>query len=92
MDLTLDNLHVSDGGVPTVFDFDSAGRCWRAVEPWGVLRFSRDYFRSWLTGYRRIRPFAAADEQAVSVFGVLVISGSRPGSWVRPTRPAASRC
>ena len=29
----------------TVFDFDSAGTCWRAVEPWGVLRFSRTISR-----------------------------------------------
>jgi Ser/Thr protein kinase RdoA (MazF antagonist) len=31
MDLTLDNVHLAEG--LTVFDFDSAGTCWRAVEP-----------------------------------------------------------
>jgi Ser/Thr protein kinase RdoA (MazF antagonist) len=35
MDLTLDNVHLAED--LTVFDFDSAGTCWRAVEPWGVL-------------------------------------------------------
>jgi Ser/Thr protein kinase RdoA (MazF antagonist) len=38
MDLTLDNVHLADD--LTVFDIDSAGTCWRAVEPWGVFRFS----------------------------------------------------
>ena len=33
-DLTLDNVHL-DGDSLTVFDLDSAGESWRAVEPWG---------------------------------------------------------
>jgi Ser/Thr protein kinase RdoA (MazF antagonist) len=69
MDLTLDNVHVAEG--LTVFDFDSAGACWRAVEPYGVLRFSESYFQAWLAGYRSVRPFALADEMAVAVFGVV---------------------
>ncbi len=54
-----------------MFDFDSAGTCWRAVEPWGVLRFSSTYFRAWIGGYRRVRPFGTADEAAVATFGII---------------------
>lgn len=70
MDLTLDNVHVHDGAL-TAFDFDSAGYCWRAIEPYGVLRFSDDYFRAWLDGYRSVRSFGVADEEAVSAFAVI---------------------
>lgn len=70
MDLTLDNVHVHDGKL-TAFDFDSAGHCWRAFEPYGVLRFSEDYFRDWLEGYRSIRPFSEADEKAVCAFAII---------------------
>ena len=71
MDMTLDNVHVDDAGAITVFDFDSAGPSWRAAEPWGVLRFSAAYFRSWLAGYRAVREFSPADEAAVAVFGIV---------------------
>ena len=47
------------------------GWCWRAIEPSGVLRFREDYFRDWLEGYRTVRPFSAADEQAVPAFRVI---------------------
>lgn len=70
MDLTLDNVHVHDGQL-TAFDFDTAGYCWRAFEPYGVLRFSEDYFRDWLEGYRSIRPFSEADENAVYAFAII---------------------
>lgn len=69
MDLTLDNVHV--GGGLTVFDFDSAGSGWRAMEPYGVLRFSATYFESWLAGYRAVRAFGPADEAAVAAFGII---------------------
>jgi Ser/Thr protein kinase RdoA (MazF antagonist) len=69
MDLTLDNVHVADE--LTVFDFDSAGMCWRAVEPWGVLRLSPAYFDAWLAGYRTVRPFGTADQEAVATFGIV---------------------
>ena len=70
MDLTLDNVHLS-GEDLTVFDFDSAGMCWRALEPHGVLKHSRSSFDAWLAGYRSVREFATADEDAVSAFTVL---------------------
>lgn len=70
LDLTLDNVHL-DHGAPTAFDFDSAGRCWRAMEPTGVQLFSDAYFGDWLTGYRAVRPFGAADEEAVASLAVL---------------------
>ena len=69
MDLTLDNVHVAESLM--VFDFDSAGTCWRAVEPYGVLRSSPSYFQTWLDGYRAVRHFGPADEAAVAVFGIV---------------------
>jgi Ser/Thr protein kinase RdoA (MazF antagonist) len=69
MDLTLDNVHLIDHLI--VFDFDSAGTCWRAGEPWGVLKSSACYFQAWVAGYRAIRTFSTADEAAVAAFGIL---------------------
>lgn len=70
MDLTLDNVH-RHGDSMTVFDFDSAGVCWRAIEPYGVLRASKEYFEAWLEGYRSIRPFTQQDENAVTAFCII---------------------
>jgi Ser/Thr protein kinase RdoA (MazF antagonist) len=70
MDLTRANVYL-DGERLTVFDFDSAGRCWRAIEPFGVLKVSRALFADWLEGYRVVRPFSADDERAVAVFGIV---------------------
>lgn len=70
MDLTLDNVH-RHGDSLTVFDFDSAGACWRAIEPHGVLRVSKEYFAAWLNGYRSVRPFSQDDEKAVAAFGII---------------------
>lgn len=70
MDLTLDNVH-RDGDRLTVFDFDSAGECWRALEPHGVLRFSEEYFQNWLEGYREVREFDKENERAVAAFAVI---------------------
>ena len=44
MDLTLDNVH-RNGDTLTVFDFDSSGKCWRAIEPHGVMRYSMEFSR-----------------------------------------------
>ncbi len=70
MDLTLDNVH-RHGESMTVFDFDSAGACWRSIEPYGVLRSSKESFEAWLDGYRRVRPFTQHDEQAVAAFSII---------------------
>ena len=70
MDLTLDNVY-RDGDTITVFDFDSSGECWRAIEPHKVLRLSKEYFTAWLDGYRSVRPFNQIDEEAVAAFGVI---------------------
>ncbi len=70
MDLTLDNIHL-DGDTITVFDFDSAGECWRALEPYKALRLSQEYFKAWLEGYRSVRPFKQLDEDAVAAFGIV---------------------
>jgi Ser/Thr protein kinase RdoA (MazF antagonist) len=78
MDLTLDNVHLS-GDDLAVFDFDSAGVCWRAIEPHGVLALSTDYFRTWLDAYRARRPFSRDDERAVHAF--TVIGDLRAVAW-----------
>ena len=70
MDLTLENVH-RQGDMITVFDFDSAGECWRAIEPHGVLRSSKEYFEAWLDGYRSVRPFKRDDEIAVAAFSII---------------------
>lgn len=70
MDLKPDNIHVNGDNL-TVFDFDSSGESWRAIEPYRILKLSEDYFRAWLDGYRSIRPFSLADEKAVAAFGII---------------------
>lgn len=70
MDLTLDNVHVYHD-LMTVFDLDSAGYCWRSLEPYGVLLGSVDYFQAWLQGYRNIRQFSNENESAVYVFAIV---------------------
>lgn len=70
IDLTLDNVH-RDGDTMIAFDLDSAGVCWRAFEPYGVLLFGRHWFADWLRGYRAVRPFSAEDEAAVEAFAVI---------------------
>lgn len=70
MDLTLDNVFRS-GDTLTVFDFDSAGKSWRAVEPHMILKLPEKYFTAWLNDYRSIRSFMEADEQAVAAFAVV---------------------
>ena len=69
IDLTLDNVH-RDGAAMTAFDLDSAGECWRAFEPSGVLRYSADHLQDWLEGYRGVRRFSKVDEAAVSTFAI----------------------
>jgi Ser/Thr protein kinase RdoA (MazF antagonist) len=78
MDLTLDNVHRYGDSI-TVFDFDSAGECWRALEPHGVLRFSKEYFEAWQDGYRSVRPFNQRDEKAVAAF--CIIGDLRVVAW-----------
>lgn len=70
MDLTLDNIHRQEDDL-TVFDFDSAGKSWRAIEPFGVLQHSRKSFNAWLDGYRTVQDFSTANENAVSAFAII---------------------
>ncbi|SRR6266496_363382 len=70
MDLKPDNIHI-DGNKLTVFDFNSSGESWRAIEPYRILKLSDEYFKAWLEGYRSIRPFSEADEKAVAAFGII---------------------
>jgi Ser/Thr protein kinase RdoA (MazF antagonist) len=78
MDLTYDNVHLDDNAL-TVFDFDSAGRCWRAYEPCRVLKLSEDFFRTWLDAYRSVRSFSHDDETAVAAF--VLVSELRGAVW-----------
>ncbi len=84
MDLSLDNVHLYSAGAAaapaavqcqgeriTVFDFDSAGVCWRSIEPHALLRASKEYFEAWLDGYRSVRPFHQHDEKAVAAFSII---------------------
>jgi Ser/Thr protein kinase RdoA (MazF antagonist) len=66
-----DHQHIAVAENLTVFDFDSAGTSWRAVEPWGVLRSSATYFQAWVARYRTARTFGRLDEAAVAVFGIV---------------------
>ncbi|HMH70149.1 MAG TPA: phosphotransferase [Candidatus Saccharimonadales bacterium] len=70
MDLKPDNIHI-DGDKLTIFDFNSSGESWRAIEPYRVLKLSENYFKAWLEGYRSVRPFNEADEKAVAAFGII---------------------
>jgi Ser/Thr protein kinase RdoA (MazF antagonist) len=78
MDLTLDNVH-RHGESMTVFDFDSAGECWRSIEPHRLLRSSKASLEAWLDGYRSVRPFNQPDEKAVAAF--CIIGDLRGVAW-----------
>jgi len=78
MDLTLDNVH-RHGESMTVFDFDSAGACWRSIEPYDLLRSSKASLEAWLDGYRAVRPFNQHDEKAVAAF--CIIGDLRAVAW-----------
>ena len=41
------------------------------LEPYGVLLTADRYFQDWLSGYRAVRPFSAADESAVTAFAIV---------------------
>lgn len=70
MDLKPDNVYINDGRV-TVFDFNSSGESWRAIEPYRILKLSDKYFQAWLDGYRSVRPFSKADERGVATFSII---------------------
>jgi len=76
---------------PTVFDFDSAGTCWRAENRGVCSGPSATYFQAWVAGYRTSRTFGKLDEAAVAVFGIVgdlrVVAGS--SGW--PNLRAAPR-
>ncbi len=71
-DLSLDNVHVTDGDDIIFYDFDSGGPGWRACDPYGVYWYSVEgrhgFWDAFLTGYREVRPFGAADLAAVPFF------------------------
>ena len=70
-DLTLDNVHL-DGGRLRIFDFDSAGPGWRAIEGQGVYssaaQSGSEHWAAWKRGYRSVRTLRPEDEAAVPYF------------------------
>jgi Ser/Thr protein kinase RdoA (MazF antagonist) len=72
MDLTLDNVHLAEG--LTIFDFDSAGMCWRAIEPWGGAQVLDNLLPSLAGRATEQRAPGQLDEAAVAVFGIVLIS------------------
>ncbi|MBI3943610.1 MAG: phosphotransferase [Chloroflexi bacterium] len=66
-DLTLDNVHVTDSGQIILYDFDSGGMGWRAIDLHGYATFYPEYDQkrqSFLKGYREIRPLSQNDIDA----------------------------
>jgi Ser/Thr protein kinase RdoA (MazF antagonist) len=92
MDLTLDNVHLAPDGALTVFDFDSAGPCWRAAEPWGVLRYSAPGFAAGSTATGPCARSAHTMRPPWPCSGSSATSGALPGSWGWRPRPAAHPC
>lgn len=78
MDLKPDNIHIHNSEI-VVFDFDSAGESWRAIEPYRDLEGSKEHFQKWLDGYREIRDFNSFNENAVPTF--LIIGNLRNAVW-----------
>ena len=78
MDLKPDNVHLG-GNKLTVFDFNSSGESWRAIEPYRALKLSQDHFDAWLDGYRSVKPFSEVDEKAVAAF--VIVGKIRDIAW-----------
>lgn len=72
-DLTFDNVHIADDGRTTLFDFDSGGPGWRAIDlqGWAPLVPGRDEdWRVFLDGYRSVRPPGEADLAAAPLLAL----------------------
>lgn len=66
-DATLDNLHVTADGEVVLFDFDSGGPGWRAMDLQGWAVGNAEYAPKWEAfrqGYSEIRPLKAVDLRA----------------------------
>jgi Ser/Thr protein kinase RdoA (MazF antagonist) len=72
-DVSLDNLHVDHDRV-VFYDLDRAGNGWRAADLAGVA--STDNFAAFLSGYRSVRPFGAADVAAIRWLAVIDLIGN----------------
>src|SRR5205807_909064 len=69
-DATLDNLHVTAGGV-VLYDFDSGGPGWRAADLQGWTLLGDEYIErgeAFRKGYSRVRPLNPTDLAAAPVF------------------------
>ena len=98
-DLHGGNIHQTDGGVLTLFDFDCCGPGWHAYDlavfHWSVSveANQRDLWDHFVAGYTSIRPLADVDLKAVPVFvscrafwfaGLLASNADDLGSgWLR---------
>ncbi len=66
-DATLDNLHVTDAGEIILYDFDSGGPGWRALDLQGWAVYHPEYREkcdSFLKGYASVRPVHEQDLQS----------------------------
>jgi Ser/Thr protein kinase RdoA (MazF antagonist) len=75
-DYGANNVHLSDHGVMTVFDFDFCGPGWRMLDlvvfSWGAAsKPNRGVWESFLKGYRETRPVQDSDLAAVPLFQAL---------------------
>ncbi len=84
-DLSLDNVHVTDGDRFTFYDFDSGGPGWRACEPYGVLQYRpHDNWEAFLEGYRASKRFGPVEVAAVPYFAAAMGiwgMGNRVRNW-----------
>lgn len=84
-DMTLDNVHVAPDGRVIVYDFDSGGPGWRALEVQGIyedaLYNQNDHWDAFLWGYSEIRQLSRADLAAVAYFVLACASGATAGRW-----------
>jgi Ser/Thr protein kinase RdoA (MazF antagonist) len=73
-DLTLDNLHIDDGGAIALFDFDLGGHGWFAYDFNGIWRWSTladaaiPLWQAFRRGYSNVRPITPAEDVAVPLF------------------------
>lgn len=71
-DASLDNLHVADGKV-ILYDFDSGGTGWRAMDLQGWAAGRAEYRERWAAfqrGYSSIRPMRRADLEAAPLLTI----------------------
>lgn len=65
-DLTLDCFRIAEDGQLTLYDFDSGGPGWRALEFQGIYAYAHDtHWDAFRAGYTEARPLNAVDLAAI---------------------------